>query len=88
MGKSERLFADLSGLTREDSAQLAGDWLAPPQAGSTPAPGSISRPGPTSPEMREEMLMIFEPHGIMIEQVAMAMLLLLSFIGSIYHLIH
>ncbi len=88
MGHSERLFADTGGLASDDVAQLTTDGLASsPSSELRPICGFVLRHGQATPFTLDISQHVPEPRGIMPEQIAIAALLMASFVGAIYHIL-
>lgn len=88
MGYAERMFADSGGLTQEDVAQLANDSPVPGlHQISGPISGMILRDRQASPYILDTANLLPESHRLLPEQMAIAALVLASFIGPIWHLL-
>lgn len=86
MGYFEKALADSGGLTGPGTVQLAGNGLLPgSQSANAPIQGIILRDGQAIPFTLSTARLEPETPRLLPEQVAIAALLLVSFVSPIYH---
>jgi hypothetical protein len=87
MGYDARLSAATSGLTEHDVVQLARDGLVEDWRASAPISGCVLHNGRVIPFTLDTTGMAPEVYRVAPEQIAIAALVLASFIAPFWHLV-